>query len=495
MAATQQAAAGETAARLLIPERTEIPRQEINVFIPLDATVEAIKVLNSMQGQMTFIRGAVASGKSTLASYLTRKHPDGFVEVLSGTYDMEWYSNIHRAAFGEALTTENEGVAAVRAQVAVEKLIKENKTLVIDEAHQLFGCPEAYGKLTKSWVFGNKKIKMLLFSATASGLSKNGTAIATPSEISKRYMWYPPMPKGTDLVLQLRQAQVYLNGPAIDMMVQICGMHRGIFMEAMRWVKEEQAKNQEDTPWSYERCLTEVRHSFQQSDAAEAQNGDQRWPLGLRAHMAKSRAVHVNGEYTSLDAIPEEVIQIIFGGSRTAADINNRERELTIAGFLLPERINSQNEFEEYNWGISTLYGISNPLMAQYYGGWLPHAGYQKTFTQRQPQSGPDLLARVFPYMIFSMVVDNVLIDNGKKSPPLSSSHLPYEDNFNGAMCQVLQDMGYAPVQPLGNGGKPDVVANFTDDNGNQKTCAIESIMAARDTVSYGPLCQNQTIS
>ena len=97
--------------------------------------------------------------------------------------------------------------------------------------------------------------------------------------------------------------------------------------------------------------------------------------------------------------------------------------------------------------------------------------------------------------MIFSMVIDNVLIDNGKKRSPFSSSHLPYEDNFNGAMCQVLKDMGYAPVQPLGNGGKPDVVASFTDDNGNQKTCAIESIMAARDTVSYGPLCQNQTIS
>ena len=91
------------------------------------------------------------------------------------------------------------------------------------------------------------------------------------------------------------------------------------------------------------------------------------------------------------------------------------------------------------------------------------------------------------------MVVANVPNNLGKKTP-LSSAQFPYEDNYNGAMCKVLQEMGYAPVQPGNDNGKPDVVANFKDQNDEPMTCAIESIMATRSNVSYGPVSQTQMI-
>ena len=491
----------EEAPTRVLPEQTEVPLEGTHVFFSLDSTADAVKELNHEQRQITFIRGGVAMGKSTLATYLTQKHEDEFVEVMAGTHEFEWCSNMHRAFQGTGLNVDLEtGKAAVAAQQAVEELVRANKTLVIDEGHLLFECRDVCGKLMKSWLFGHQKnkIKMILFSSTGRGLSK-APAIpgvhqkggVTPSEISKKCVWYPKMPEGGDLVEQLSEAGVHLDGPAIDLMAQVCSSHYGIFMEAMRWVKEKQERQAETTPWNYARCLTEVRQSFQESDAAET-NGNERWPSGLRAHMKRSRAVHVNGDYDFLSDVPQEVIAIIFGGSQLADELNSRERDLSIAGFLLPERLDFQNEFDDYNWGSSTRYGIANALMGQCYGGWLQQV-YRKTFRDTQPRSGPDLLARVFPYLSFSMVVANVPNNLGKKTP-LSSAQFPYEDNYNGAMCKVLQEMGYAPVQPGNDNGKPDVVANFKDQNDEPMTCAIESIMATRSNVSYGPVSQTQMI-
>ena len=75
----------EEAPTRVLPEPTKVPLEGTHVFFSLDSTADAVKELNREQGQITFIRGGVAMGKSTLATYLTQKHEDEFVEVMAGT--------------------------------------------------------------------------------------------------------------------------------------------------------------------------------------------------------------------------------------------------------------------------------------------------------------------------------------------------------------------------------------------------------------------------
>ena len=59
-------------------------------------------------------------------------------------------------------------------------------------------------------------------------------------EITAKYMWYPPVPEGNTLVEPLDDAGVHLSADSVNFFMQLCGGHRGIFMRAMNWVKEEQ---------------------------------------------------------------------------------------------------------------------------------------------------------------------------------------------------------------------------------------------------------------
>ena len=483
----RQSYSADTSGSRAIPDTTEIATEADYVFIPLDETVSKIKELVKRQGQFTFIRAAVAAGKTTVAEYITTKFPDEFVAVESGG-DVEyvWCANLYRAAYGVEIDTDDVGVALSRSRGAAKKCFDENKTLVVDEAHNLFGT-KLWGYITKSWKFN---LKMLFFSAAGSGIV-DGQPIYTSTNITKKYMWYPPMPEGSTLVGQLGEAEVFLEGPAVDFLMQICGMHRGIFMSALRWVKSQQEQEGESSAWDLRKCVTEVQSSFQDCDTAEIHQSNQRWEEGLRKYMKQSRAVRVNGKYSDLSKFPQEVLAVLFGGPTSSSNLSGKERDLTIAGFLLPERKNSEEEFVEYDWDTTTLYGMATPLMAQYYMGWFLRHGYERTWNNHIPQSGPDLIARVFPYMSFSAVVSNVIILKGQKQSPLSSSDLPYEDHYNDAIRQVLQKLGFAPGQPLENAGKTDVIANYRDDDQEQRTCAIETVMARRGLVSHAFFCLN----
>jgi hypothetical protein len=465
----------ETGRSRTLPPRDDYADAVDNVFISLDATAANIRKLVFEGEQITFVRAPVAAGKTTLANFLVSTFPEEYVLVETGVTEDEWLENLMNAYDGEE--------AVANARQAVRAIEKQKKVLIMDEAHLLFGCPKIYAKLTKLWT---PKIKILLFSAAATGLWSDGTVVATPSDIYKKYMWYPPIPDGKDLTPQLEEADIFLDAAAVDFLMKICCGHRGIFMAAVRWVQDQQQASGA-TKWDLNKCITEVRHSFEESDKQKRRNIGNGWAGGLRGRMKDCRAVKVSGMYSDLNCIPKEFIDVLFGGSLRSDDLNNKERELTIAGFLVPERKNSADgEFVLYDWNdLWTRYGVTNSLMAQYYNDSFSTRGYQRNLTQFVPKSGSDLLSRALPFMTFTTVVDNVIINDGKLKTSLSPQALPYEDHYNDALAGVFTDLGYTVAQPKDAEGKVDLIVHFEDGNSNKKTCVIETIMTHRRIVSY----------
>ena len=82
--------------------------EERDVFIPLNKTVAALRALIAQaedEGEnVVFIRAPVASGKTTLANYLRKKHSDKFVYVDFATSEDQWYQHVIDASGEENLS-------------------------------------------------------------------------------------------------------------------------------------------------------------------------------------------------------------------------------------------------------------------------------------------------------------------------------------------------------------------------------------------------------
>jgi len=143
-----------------------------------------------------------------------------------------------------------------------------------------------------------------------------------------------------------------------------------------------------------------------------------------------------------------------------------------------------------FDWQDSTVsYGVPNPIMAEYYGDILPFEvqNYKRKLVEdkKKPDSAADLLARVLPYMTLTAVVGNPISrHDGPVSSCLSKKVLPYEDDYNGAIAEILKNnLKYMVATPRDEKlGKTDVVVSYDD----YSTCAIESIMAWQAPVSFG---------
>ena len=450
-----------------------------NVFISLEATVERIKRLLEVRnkGSATFIRAAVATGKTTLAKYLAISHSDEFIMTQMAKKEDDIRRNIIETIH-RSVVMESEMPSTFT--IALEALAKANKTLILDEAHLLFentNLVEEMFKYPQQWI-GIPKPKFLLFSAAGTGQDKDGNSVVTPSEIRNKYMWYPPIPNGKELTNELKDAEVYLSVESVMFFMKLCCGHRGIFMSAMEWVQECQKDSTEE--WNIHESVARVRASFEES--RKEQLGG--WNKGLRRYLTQSRAVRVNGKFSTLGNIPKEFAEVLLGGSKTKSGLNNQERSLTINGFLVPEQEKNDGEFVQCDWNdVVKLYVTSNSLMAEYYGDLFPkELGYQRQLIETDPKSGADMVARALPFMSFATIVDNLIPANGRElKTSLSADHLPYEDHYNSAMAQVLKDMKYTVSTPLNPiTGKVDVLVTLGGDN----ICAIETILATRGQVS-----------
>jgi hypothetical protein len=186
-----------------------------------------------------------------------------------------------------------------------------------------------------------------------------------------------------------------------------------------------------------------------------------------------------------LKNIPLIFARLVVEGGKKLPELENQERILTINGFLVPARKQTQEEFTKYNWqDDSVLYGVPNALMAEYYyDRYKDQMNLQTRLNQgmMEPKSCADLLARVLPYMTFTTVVEFPTSNiDGKPNNPLSSGGLPYEEQYSAAMASVLQKLNIIVSTPQNpNAGKVDLLVTFKDG----KTCAVENIMATSSKV------------
>ncbi|CAJ1454001.1 unnamed protein product [Effrenium voratum] len=118
--------------------------------------------------------------------------------------------------------------------------------------------------------------------------------MATPPEITQKFMWTPPLPGTLELKGQLEESGVRLDEKSIEFFALFCGGHRGIFIAAMHWVKGKQ--NGEN--WKFRRTVELVRSSYG--------NGDWVTDTEILALVRQSRAVRVNGKYSSVGNTPQE---------------------------------------------------------------------------------------------------------------------------------------------------------------------------------------------
>ena len=218
-------------------------------------------------------------------------------------------------------------------------------------------------------------------------------------------------------------------------------------MTAMDWVRHKQLNN---ASWDIHDTVSFVKASF----ARAKRETNVGWDTGLRKSMKESRAVRVNGQFSDVGDVPAELTEVVFGGAKRKDFFGEMLRALTIGGFLVPLREHSDDEFVRFDWtDLGTRYGVANSLMAECYNNVFsaePFFCTRKLLSQF-PSTAADLVARALPHMSFSTVVDNPLpVKEGdgkelsqteKLKTPLSKSALPFEDNYNQALAQMLTNL------------------------------------------------------
>ena len=159
------------------------------------------KIEHFEQLMVVFMRGGVAICKTTLARALA----------------LEYNSHL-------------DGPLAFALRTARE----QNPTLVFDECHTIFPRAKLTSALTKNG-FGSR-VKVLFLSSSGDGASSLSTSVATPVEITHKFIWTPPLSYSPDLEQQLEEAGVQLDQESIQLFVRFWACHRSIFIAAMQWV-------------------------------------------------------------------------------------------------------------------------------------------------------------------------------------------------------------------------------------------------------------------
>ena len=428
----------------ILPPLNKAADPQNHVFLSLTDCDKKLDKLFEGDNDFVFIRGGVATGKTTLAAHLARQFPNKYIMVpFTGAGEESAWEMGTVDAIAEATNQTIKNDLAFRNALI---LAAERKlTLVYDEAHTLFASQELCTALFKS--SDGYRPKVLLFSASGEASSKQ-QLVATPVEISQKFMWTAPFSYTTDLGDQLKAAGVQLDKESIEFFIHFCGGHRGIFIAAMHWV---QSKQRSGESWSFTTTVGSVRNSHG--------NGD--WDCSdaeILGALKKSRAVKVNGQYSNVENTPKEFVELLCGGARPIRQ--DMRKELAISGLVLP-KCDSEEEFQELNWTNDDLrYRVANPLQALYYRFQLKKScGLELQFEQSEPQGCADLLMRALPYMLFSKVVS---FEAGKSE--LAKDCLPHEQQYNLAIHSVLQDMGYSTLAPEASEtgkGKPDLAVKI----------------------------------
>ena len=454
---TRLAAHGQTGGRkkLALPPLTSPANPEDHVFIPLEDYGAKIKKLFHGQ-EFVFIRGGVGVGKSTLRLHLARQNRQTFVSVpFQNGEEASWRANIVRSV--QEATNQNVTTGDTQLQDALALAAAKSLILVLDEAHTIFSVDNLVTSLLK----GEQRPRLVLFSA--SGEASAGMMSTTPSEITQKFFWTPTIPEvDGHFISQLEQAGVRLDEDSVEFFMKFCGGHRSIFMAAMNWVKEKQNGSR----WEFKQTVTEVRDSM----------GANSWWVsgGILEGLAASRGVKVNGKFGNLDVVPREFVTILCEGPGQLPP--KLRRDLTVCGFVQPVPIEpGSGEFRRVDWTTDdVVYMVANPILATFYRTRLERFFGLEVRMDSTPRNCMDLLLRAVPYLTFAQVVG--ISPKAAPVSALSMGNLPFENQYNAAIIQVLQRLGYAADSSESNSvGKVDIFVNI-----DNKTFSVECVLATR---------------
>ncbi|CAJ1380521.1 unnamed protein product [Effrenium voratum] len=439
-----------------LPPIGKVAEEDKHVFISLQHYSEKIEKLFEGDHDFVFIRGGVAIGKTTLAEHLGREFPKKYVTVpfTGGGTAEAWTQGTIEAV--EAATGEKVDRTELALRNALKLAKNRELTLIFDEAHTLFAsdlCPQLF-KSTSGY-----RPKNLLFSASGE-TSTTGPqlAVATPSEITQKFMWTPPLPGTLELKGQLEESGVRLDEKSIEFLALFCGGHRGIFIAATHWVKSKQAGES----WGFSQTVGFVRKSY---DKGGWDTG-----TGILAFVGRSRAVRVNGKFSPVGNTPQEFAELLCKGASRIATLEVR-KELAINGFVLLKHDRCiEGELQQLDWNNEgTEYQVANPVLASYYRYNLEkHCSLEVQFEPSNPQHCADLLLRALPYVFFAEVVCS----------SLSKELLPYAVQYNKCFQSMLEKLNYRALEfhsSCAGEGKPDCAVQI-----EKETFVLESVMHAR---------------
>ena len=450
-----------------IPKAEEPAHFDTNVFIPLDNTIQRLEALLEEQ-RVVWLCAGVASGKSTLAQHLCSVLPSKYLQVYPPAFhsltSQNWQIKLMAALENEPSAHD---VVERSIQDAIKYVHDNDQVLVFDECHLLFACPEFYQQFLKTPPYLKRRPMVLLLSAASEMHSVQRQTFTTPTEITAKYLWTPPMPDANVLVDELAAADVYLSEDAVHFFLHLCGGHRGILMRAMEWVQMKQKGGAKQ--WTVAEAYGEVKMAWE--------DGDWGCPGSFLSSLATVRAIRVNGNYADLANIPQKFLEILCGGATSNLESKDR-RNLTMHGFLLPGAAEDRiEEFLRYDWSsLGASYGVSSHLLASYYRYVLEKQRQLEVDVNTTASSCTDLLLRALPYLDFATIVGGVIRRNNSVQAAFSAEGLPSEVHYTGAIIQLLQRLGFGATSvETGIRGKVDIYCTMQDGS----TFAIEAVMAA----------------
>ena len=162
----------------ILPPLNKAADPQNHVFLSLTDCDKRLDKLFEGDNDFVFIRGGVATGKTTLAAHLARQFPKKYVMVpfTSAGEESAW----ERRTVEAIRTATSQTINTDELDMALEFAAKKELTLVYDEAHTLFPSEKLCTTLFKS--SDGYRPKVLLFSAAGEASSKQ-LLVATPVEM------------------------------------------------------------------------------------------------------------------------------------------------------------------------------------------------------------------------------------------------------------------------------------------------------------------------